>query len=126
MGKQDREIKIGENTLYLGEDNILRETFVGRPDEATAKEIEEAANTLRDMVDGKLDTLINIEKIEMVTPKIIEFAVAQLTEARIGRVAVFGKNPMATILAAPTIAAARKSDLAYFKTEEEAMRWLKT
>ncbi len=125
MEKQDREIKIGKNTLYLGEDNILRETFVGRPNEAAAKEIDEAANTLRNMVDGKVDTLINIEKIEMITPKVLEFAVANLTEARVGRVAVVGKNPIAIILAAPVIAAARKNDLAYFKTEEEAIKWLK-
>ncbi|MFC1907593.1 STAS/SEC14 domain-containing protein [Chloroflexota bacterium] len=126
MEKQGREIKVGENTLYLDEDNILRETFVGKPDEATAKKISEAANTLRNMVGGKVDTLVNIEKIEVVTPKVLESAVAKLTEARVGRVAVFGKNPMALILAAPIIAAARKSDLAYFKTEEEAMKWLKT
>ncbi len=125
MEKQDREIKIGENTLYLGEDNILRETFVGRPDEATAKEIAEAANTLRNMVDGKVDTLVNIDKIEMITPKVLESAVINLTEARVGRVAVVGKNPIAIILTAPVIAAARKNDLAYFKTEEEAMKWLK-
>ena len=97
MEKQDREIKIGENTLYLGEDNILRETFVGRPDEATAKEIAEAANTLRNMVDGKVDTIVNIDKIEMITPKVVESAVANLTKARVGRVAVVGKNPIAII-----------------------------
>ncbi|MFC2003320.1 STAS/SEC14 domain-containing protein [Chloroflexota bacterium] len=124
MEKPDREIKIRKTTLYLGEDNILRETFAGRMDGAQIEELREAAIKLRNMVDGKVNMLISIDKVEMIAPKVIEFAKATLADAKVGKVALIGKNPLAPILIAPFMGTTRKSDVAFFKTEEEAMQWL--
>ncbi|MFC1907415.1 hypothetical protein ACFLW8_04955 [Chloroflexota bacterium] len=122
MEKQDREIKIGKTTLYLGEDNILRETFIGGLDATTIKEIHEAANTLRNMVDGNVNTLINIDKVEMIAPKAIEFVTETLTDTKVGKVAFFGANPLAPVLLAPFMGIIRKGNVAFFKEEEEAMQ----
>ena len=58
MEEKDREIWVGGNRLYLGEDSILYITNVGEVDEKTAIAVKEASDKLKNMVEGKVNVLI--------------------------------------------------------------------
>lgn len=58
----EREIWVGENILYLGEDNILYETLVGEQDERIVREIHEASRRLRNLVEGKVRIIVDLNK----------------------------------------------------------------
>ena len=125
MEKQEKEIVIGKNRLCLGEDNILRVIIAGHIDNKIVIEICQAASQLRSIVDGKVDALVNIENIVTAEPTAIDVGKAALVEEKVGKVAFVGENPVALFVVSPLIGATRKTDLAFFKIEEEALRWLK-
>ena len=50
----EREIWVGENSLSLGKDNILFETYVGEQDAKTVQATCEASRRLRNTVEGKV------------------------------------------------------------------------
>ena len=55
MENKDREIRVGENRLYLGEDNVLYVTVFGEIDEKIAIAIKEADCKFKNMVEEKYD-----------------------------------------------------------------------
>ena len=58
----EREIWVGESRFYLGEDDILYETVVGEQNERTATEMRKVTNKLQNMVEGKVNVLIDLNK----------------------------------------------------------------
>lgn len=125
MEKQEKEIIIGQNRLHLREDNILHETIVGYIDYKTALELYQAASQLRSMVDGKVDILTNFEDIVSADPKSIDLAKAEFEDEKVRKVALVGRSPVAIFVAAQFIGTTLKTNLALFKTMEEALQWLK-
>ena len=125
MEKQEKEIIIGRNRLHLREDNILHETIVGYIDYKTAVELYQASSQLRSMVDGKVDILTNVENIVTADPKSIDLVKVEIEDEKVRKVAFVGKNPIAFFVAAQFMGSTQKTNMAFFKTEEEALQWLK-
>ena len=125
MEKPDREIKVGKNTLYLGEDNILHQILVGRLDKDLTTIMHQASVKLRNIVDGKVDMLINIDKVKAVSPEATEMGLTSVIDEKVGKVAIVGMNPLVPALLSPFMGAVRKRNVAFFKIEEAAMQWLK-
>ena len=125
MKKQEKEIIIGQNRVHLREDNILHETMVGYISHKTAIELYQASSQLRSMVDGKVDILTNIENIVAADPKSLDVAKAAIEDEKVRKIAFVGKNPIAVFVAAQFMKTAQKANMAFFKTEEEALKWLK-
>ncbi len=126
MEEKDREIIIDAGRLYLGEDNILYTTVVGEVDENTAIAIREAHLKFVDMVEGKVDLLIDANKAGQPSSrarKIIQEGV--LKYEKTGKVALFGANPVVRVIASFVMGVTRKKDMRFFKTKEEALTWLK-
>lgn len=67
--KDNREIWIGEDRFYLGENNILYETIVGEIDEKTALASKEATIKMRSKVEGRLNILIDVTRAGKPTPE---------------------------------------------------------
>ncbi len=126
MKKQEKEIIIGQNRLHLREDNILHETLAGYIDYKTAIELYKASSQLRSMVDGKVDILMNFENIVTAEPKSIDVAKAAIEDEKVRKVAFVGKNPIAVFVASQFIGTTQKMNVAFFRLEEEALKWLKT
>ena len=60
----EREIFVGGGKLYLGDDNILYITpFEGGMDEKLAIEACRAALGLQNMIEGKVNALIDLNKV---------------------------------------------------------------
>lgn len=121
----EREIWVGKNRLYLGEDNIIYETLVGEVDERMVIAMNDATNKLTDTVKGKVNVLVDLSRTGKSTPGARKQARERLEVEGIGKVALFGLHPVARVLASFFMGVTRKEDMRFFKTREEALAWLK-
>ena len=71
---EEREIRIGESRLLLGDDNILYQTIVGKFDEKDAIAFQDASDKLRYVVRGKVNALVDLSRAGKPTPKAREVA----------------------------------------------------
>jgi len=123
--EKDREIWIGENRFYLGEDNILYETIVGEIDEKTALASKNATIKMRSKVEGKLNVLIDLTRAGKPTPEARKIGQEELERERVGKVALFGMHPVARVIASFVMGISKKKDMRFFKTKKEALAWVK-
>jgi len=125
MEEKDREIWIGENRLFLGEDNILNIINVGLTDEKTAIAMKEAVLKLMNMVEGKVHTLTDLTKAGKTTPEARKVFQKLSEHEKQGKNAFFGMHPVARVVASFFIGSSKKEEMRFFNTKEEALAWLK-
>ena len=125
IDEKDREIWVGENSLYLGEDNIVYVTVVGEVDGKTATEITEIDNKFKSMVEGKLNVLADLNKGGKQSVEARKIWKEMTEDDRTGKIAMYGMHPVARVLASFVMGVSRKKDMRFFKTKEEALTWLK-
>ena len=121
----EREIWLGESRFYLGEDDILYETIIGKQDEETVSTALEFHNKFKNMVEGKMKMLIDVNKAGQVSSGARKIGKETFEDEKVGKVALHGLHPVARVIASFVIGITRKKDLRFFKTREEALAWLK-
>ena len=125
MENKDREIRVGENRLYLGEDNVLYVTVFGEIDEKIAIAIKEADFKFKNMVEEKYDVLADINKSGKHSSESRKIWKEMTEHEKTGKVAIFGMHPVARVIASFVMGVSKKKDMRFFKTKEEALAWLK-
>jgi hypothetical protein len=125
MDEKDREIWVGKNRLYLGEDNIIHVTNVGEVDEKMAIAIKEAVLKLMNMVEGKVHTLTDLNRAGKTLPAAKKVFQELAEHEKQGKNAFFGLHPVAKVIASFFMGISKKKDMCFFKTKEEALAWLK-
>jgi len=125
MENKNREIWVGENRLYLGEDNILRITAIGEQGEGTFRMMYDAFLKLITTVEGKVKVTIDLNKTGKMSTGARKAAAKMADNERIGKMAFFGLHPVARVIASFFMGIAQKKDMRIFKTEAEALAWLK-
>ena len=121
----EREIWVGESRLYLGEDNILYETLVGKQDLETVIAIMEIHDKFRSLVEGNLNVLIDLNKTGQPTSQARKTGLERLEKEGYGKIAMFGMHPVARVLASFIMGVTKKEDMRFFKSKDEALAWLK-
>ncbi|MFC1571398.1 STAS/SEC14 domain-containing protein [Candidatus Margulisiibacteriota bacterium] len=125
MESKDREIIVGENRIYLGEDNILYFINVGEIDGKIAQQGAAAMAKLANMGKGTVNYLIDLNKGGKATTEARQI-LREYTEKDVkGKLAFWGLHPVARVLASFFMGVTRKRDMRFFKTKEEALAWLK-
>ncbi len=125
MEDKDREIRLGQNRIYLGEDNILYISIVGETDGKTAATIREIDTKFKGMVEGKAHVLGDLNKAGKQSTEARKIWKELAEDDRTGKIAMYGMNPVARVLAAFVMGVSRKKEMRFFKTNEEALEWLK-
>ena len=125
MEEKEGEIRVRGNRIYLGEDNIIRITIVGELDEETQIGINEAGYKLMNTVEGKVHALIDLNKAGKVSPGARKRQVEISGHEKTAKVALFGLHPVARVVASFFMGISRNKDMRFFKTEKEALAWLK-
>jgi hypothetical protein len=121
----EREFWVGKSRFYLGEDDILYETIVGKQDEKTTIAALEAHNRFKNMVEGKMKMLIDINKAGQPSSGARKIGRETFEDEKVGKVALFGLHPVARVIASFVMGVTRKKDMRFFKTKEQALAWLK-
>jgi hypothetical protein len=125
MENKDREIRVGENRLYLGEDNVLYVTIFGEVDEKIAIALKEADLKFKNMVEEKYDVLADLNKSGKHSSESRKIWKEMTEHDKTGKVAIFGMHPVARVIASFVMGVSKKKDMRFFKTKEEALLWLK-
>ncbi|MFC2048699.1 hypothetical protein ACFLR5_00590 [Elusimicrobiota bacterium] len=121
----EREILVGENRIYLSEDKIIYFVNIGPIDEKIALKSCEVMLKLRDMSRGKVHFFIDLNEGGKTTAK-ARSILKEFTENNIhGKLAFWGMHPVAYLLSSFFMGITKKKDMRFFKTEEEALIWLK-
>jgi hypothetical protein len=121
----EKEIFVGENRFYLGEDNIIYVTVEGEFDVKLASEMEDAYYKLINISGRKTDVLVEntrsgkpSQEARAVFKKMIEHEFT-------GKVSVYGTNMVSRILAAFIIGLSNDKNMHFSKTRQKAIKWLK-
>lgn len=128
MEESDREILIGENRIYLGEDNILYITIVGEINDKIALEFKNTIFELNRRFGKKVrNSFIDINKAGKVSSEARKLfkELSEDTEIGGGKSAIFGLHPVARVIASFFIGISSHKHNRFFKTTEEALAWLK-
>jgi hypothetical protein len=119
-----REIRIGESSCHLGENDIIHVTAVGDTDAELAVAIRETAFALLDSVEGKARIFLDNNRAGKPTSEARKI-MKELTEhEKVGKIAVFGMHPVSRVIASFVVGVTRKRDVRLFKTRDEALDWL--
>ena len=125
MEEKDRETWVGGNRIYLGEDNVLCVTIFGEVDEKIEIGINEACLKLVNMVEGRVNTLIDLNKAGKSSPEARKRQREMSEHEKTGKLALFGLHPVARVVASFLMGISQKKDVRFFKTREEALAWFK-
>lgn len=120
----DREVWLGENRLYLGQDDILYCTFVGDVDDECVKKSAEIAYEFAKKVKGKLKVIVDLNKTGMFTAIARKASKKYVEDKCIGKIALHGVNAVARVIASFVMGFSKKQDFRFFKSKEEALAWL--
>ena len=125
MKEEDREIWVGENRLYFGEDNICYITVVGEVDEEIAIAIKEADLKFKNTIEEKLNILADLNKAGHQSSEARKIWKDMTEGNKTGKVAMFGMHPVARVLASFVMGVSRNKDMRFFNSKDEALAWLK-
>jgi hypothetical protein len=121
----EREILVGKNKLYFGEDNILYITVLGDVNDEISMKIKEVSDKFTAMVEGKLNLLVDLNKTGIPSADARKKGLEGFEGEKIGKIAFFGLHPVARVIASFIMGITKKEDIRFFKTREEALAWLK-
>lgn len=121
----EREFMVGESRHYLGDDNIVYVIAVGECDEKIANAHQELNIRFMDMVKGRTNFLIDLNRAGKQSPEARKLWKEIAEHEKIGKVALFGLHPVARVLASFVMSITKKGSQRFFKTKEEALAWLK-
>jgi hypothetical protein len=125
MAMEDKEIWVGENRFYLDENNLLLVTIVGEHDDQIAKEMQIEFLKLLEMVDGKVKIYADNTRSGKASPEARKMFSSLTEHKKVGKVAVFGANPVARVIATFVMGLSKNKDIGFFSSKEKAMAWLK-
>ncbi len=125
MDNINEEIWIEQNKLYFSMDNILYVTIVGEPELDIALKIKEITYKIYNTSDKKVDVLVDLNEAGKGPPAVRKIW-KQLSEHKnVGKIAQIGLHPVARMLAKYSLAMSKNNNIQFFKTKEEALKWLK-
>lgn len=120
----EKELWVGENQSLLIEENIIQVISIGEQTTEIAKLEIDVFNRLASLIDGKVNVLVDLNKTGKSSHEARKIW-NQLSEGdKTNKVALFGLHPVARVIASFVMAVSKKTEQQFFKTKEEALKWL--
>ena len=120
----EREIWVGENRFYLDVD-LLYVNLVGEMDDKKVVAMKETYFKLNNMVGGKLDVLIDLNKAGKQSIGARKTWKELSENENTGKLALIGMHPVAKVVASFVMGVTKKEDMRFFKSKDDALAWLK-
>ena len=121
--EKEKEIWVGENRFYLGEDNIIYAEEPMRTDGEIALAEKDAILKLANLSEGKVDLVVDLNEAGTPTAEARKIYQSLIENEKIDKVAMFGLHPVARVMASFLIGVTQKKDVRFFKTKKEAIVW---
>jgi len=123
MEEKNNEIWVGESRFYFDEDDIMYVETAGNYDLKEAFELRDAFLKLLHVVGGRVNVIVDNSRGEKPTQEARKVFAEMMEHERCGKIAVFGLNPVARVIASFVLGNSKNTHI--FKTKEEALAWLK-
>ena len=124
MNGKDDVKWIGDSNYYI-EGNTLHISAAGDVDDTVASAVREAALDVMQRSDEKVNCVIDLNKAGKQSAKARQVYRELGEHPKAGKIALFGMHPVARVLAAFVIGLIQTQNVRFFKTQEEALAWLK-
>ena len=85
----------------------------------------DACLKLANMVDGKVNCLVDLNSAGKPSVEARKVGMEGFRNKKFGKIALIGSHPVAKVLAFFVMGVIKKKDMRFFKTKEEALKWLK-
>ena len=121
----EREFWIGDNRIYLEDDNIIYIIAVRELNKHHAVEISQTIIKLGDMAEGKVNLLGDLKKAGKPSSEARKVLKDLNKSDKIGKIALLGIQPVARMLAFMVIGSSKNKAIHFFRTKDEALKWLK-
>lgn len=122
----EREYQIGEARFLYGADGICRMKLHGPGEAAMVNSILANDREVKEDTGTTWHYLVDFDKAGRPSPEAGKVW-RKITHDRLtGKVAVFGTHPVARVLGAFFIGLSRQKHMRFFKSEEEALEWLRS
>ncbi len=126
MVDTDRTAQVGENTIYLNEEDMFFLTIVGEIDDKIAVDFIKALEELEVKFEKrKRNLFIDNNNAGKITSKARKIFHELDNRETTGKVAVFGLHPVARVLASFYMGVSRNKKMRFFTTKEDALDWLR-
>lgn len=120
----DNEYYIGKNKIVFIDQKIIHIITDGEITTEMALKHLELDQKLLNMTKGQVSYLINLNKAGKNSPEASKIFKEICYHPKVNKVAVYGLNPVARVIAAFVIGIDPKNKQQFFKTEEQAINWL--
>ena len=122
---EENKTKLGESLYWLDNDDILNIVGIGDTTDEMAPEYRKIVLGFLEQVKGKADWLVDLNKAGHQS-SLARKAYKDMSEyEKSGKVAIFGLNPVARVIASFVMRGSRNKRLRFFKTRDEALAWLR-
>jgi hypothetical protein len=125
MTGRNREIQIGQSRLDVDEDKTIHVTIGGEFEEDTVLAFRESFEALTRSFEGRANCIIDLNKAGKPSAQARRAGIEAFSNDKVGKIALFGLNPIARVVASFVMGRSMKKDMRFFKTKEEALAWLK-
>ena len=119
------QYKVGETTMVLDENNILKIEAIGDMTDENADEIHEIMLEIYSNTQGNLQTLADMNKAGKSTPYARKMWKKLSVFERMSKIALYGINPVARVLASFMVGRTSRNNMRFFNNKEDAIAWLK-
>ena len=121
----EHETWIGENkTTFLPDQNIIHVIAIGEQTTEIANLQKELNYKLFELAKGKISFLIDLNQAGKSSPEARQVWNQMSEHEKTHKVALIGLHPVARVIANFSMGIAKRKNQQFFKTQEEAMRWL--
>ena len=118
------EFRIGGDTVFYCNDSTIHVTVTGIQTLEMAMEIKELCLQLSSGMEGKCNYLIDLNDSGKSEPGAREIWKELSSHPKTNKVATFGVNPVAQVIANFVLGTYSKNNLRFFKREKDALNWL--
>ena len=125
MEEKNNEIWVGENRFHLGEDDIMYVELVGEYDLHSALALRDAYLKLLNNVNGKVNIFVDNSRSGKPSQEARKIFAELIKHEQCEKIAVFGLNPVARVIASFVLGSSKNKNTKIFKTKEEALAWVK-
>lgn len=121
----ENEILIGENKTNLIDGNIIHVKTFGDQTNEIAKAQLKLNTQLFNIIEGDAYFLIDLNESGKNTPEARDIWNQLGDHDKVKKVAIFGIHPVARVIASFVMRTSNKKNRGFFKTKEEALKWIR-
>ena len=117
-------VEMAGNSVYLGEDGILRIMCIGDQDEAAARDMAEEALAMAKAAPSEMKLLFDASRAGRFSGEARKVIVKSLLSVARGRAAFVGSSTLMRALGLFTAGGVAEDRMMFFETRREALSWL--